>query len=231
MPPTPLETTLTATSSVDSFDSASRSASALPCTSALMTTCTVAALPSPICDSMSSSFVGPCFASLVSRNLPWRYSATSRALRSLSTTSSSSPAFGAPDRPSTTTGSDGPASVTGWPFSSNIARTRPNSWPAMIGSPGFSVPRLTSTVATAPRPFSMLDSMTTPAARPSRAAFSSSTSACSRIVSSSSSMPCAGARRHVHEHRVAAPVFGQHVVLRQVVPAPSPDRHRPCRSW
>ena len=42
MPPTPLDTTLTATSSVDSFDSESRSASALPCTSALMTTCTVA---------------------------------------------------------------------------------------------------------------------------------------------------------------------------------------------
>ena len=146
-----------------------------------MTTCTVAALPSPICDSMSSSFAGPCFASFVSRNLPWRYSATSRALRSLSTTSSSSPAFGAPDRPSTTTGSEGPASVTGWPFSSNIARTRPNSWPAMIGSPGFSVPRLTSTVATAPRPFSMLDSITTPAARPSRVALSSSTSACSRM--------------------------------------------------
>ena len=31
-------------------------------------------------------------------------------------------------------------------------------------------------------------------------------------------MPCAGARRHVHEHRVAAPVLGQHVVLRQIVP-------------
>jgi hypothetical protein len=36
----------------------------------------------------------------------------------------------------------------------------------MIGSPSFSVPRLTSTVATAPRPFSTLDSMTMPEASP-----------------------------------------------------------------
>src|SRR5580693_2008220 len=46
-------------------------------------------------------------ASFTSRDLDWRCIATSRALRSLSTTNSSSPAFGAPDKPSTTTGLDG----------------------------------------------------------------------------------------------------------------------------
>jgi hypothetical protein len=71
------------------------------------------------------------------------------------------------------------------PVSSNIARTRPNSVPAMIGSPVRSVPFFTSTVATAPRPFSMLDSMTSPEASPLRGARSSSTSACSRMDSSS----------------------------------------------
>ena len=63
---------------------------------------------------------------------------------------------------------DGAALSTGLPFSSNMARTRPNSLPAMIGSPSFSVPFFTSTVATAPRPFSTDDSMTMPVARPSR---------------------------------------------------------------
>src|SRR5256885_957936 len=84
---------------------------------------------------------------------------------------------------------DGGACATGWPFSSNIARTRPYSEPAMIGSPMRSVPFFTSTVATAPRPFSTLASITTPEASPLRGALSSSTSACSRIASSSLSTP------------------------------------------
>ena len=142
------------------------------------------ALASPMVENTSSARVA-ARASLTSRNLPCRYSATSRALRSLSTTSSSSPAFGAPDRPSTTAGVDGGASVMTCPFSSNMARTRPNSLPARMASPALSVPRLTSTVTTAPRPFSMLDSITTPAANPLRVALSSSTSACSRMASSS----------------------------------------------
>ena len=96
---------------------------------------------SSICANTSPIFEA-CFASFTSRNLPWRYSATSRALRSFSTARNSSPALGEPCRPSTCTGIDGAALSTGLPFSSNMARTRPNSLPAMIGSPSFSVPRL-----------------------------------------------------------------------------------------
>jgi len=54
----------------------------------------------------------------------------------------------------------------------------------MIGSPSFSVPFFTSTVATAPRPFSMLASTMRPLARPPGGADSSSTSACSKMASS-----------------------------------------------
>ena len=50
---------------------------------------------SSICANTSSIFEA-CFASFTSRNLPWRYSATSRALRSFSTARNSSPAFGVP---------------------------------------------------------------------------------------------------------------------------------------
>ena len=143
---------------------------------------------SSICANTSPIFEA-CFASLTSRNLPWRYNATSRALRSFSTARNSSPAFGEPCRPSTWTGMDGAALSTGLPFSSNMARTRPNSLPAMIGSPSFSVPFFTRTVATAPRPFSTDDSMTMPVARPSAAAVSSSTSAWSRMASNNASTP------------------------------------------
>ena len=50
------------------------------------------------------------------------------------------------------------------PFSSIIARTRPNTAPASTMSPRFSVPDCTSTVATGPRPLSRRDSMTMPLA-------------------------------------------------------------------
>ena len=158
-PPTPEATILTATSPVDNPFSESRSASALPCTSAFTNSWTRSALFSPMVENTSCMLVAFA-ASLTSRDFDCRCMATSRALRSLSTTNNSSPAFGAPDKPSTTTGMDGPAASTGCPASSNSARTRPNSWPMSSGSPNFNVPRSTSTVATAPRPFSRLDSMT-----------------------------------------------------------------------
>ena len=63
---------------------------------------------------------------------------------------------GAPLRPSTSTGIAGPASVMFLPRSSISARTRPHSLPATKMSPTLSVPRLISTVATAPRPRSSL---------------------------------------------------------------------------
>ena len=212
MPPTPLAMIFTATSSVASLFSASRSASALPCTSVLSRIGMMPSFCSSICANTSPIFEA-CFASFTSRNLPWRYSATSRALRSFSTARNSSPAFGEPCRPSTCTGIDGAALSTALPFSSNMARTRPNSLPAMIGSPSFSVPFFTSTVATAPRPFSTEDSMTMPVARPSAAAVSSSTSACSRMASSNCVDALAGLRRHLHEHVGAAPFFGDDFVL------------------
>ena len=127
---------------------------------------------------------------LVSRCRLCRCSATSRALLSLSSTSRSSPALGAAVRPSTTTGMDGARRFHRLAMSRRTWRARDRTaMPARIGSPTFSVPRLTSTVATAPRPFSMLDSTTMPEARPPRGALSSSTSACSRMASSSLSMP------------------------------------------
>ena len=84
---------------------------------------------------------------------------------------------------------DGPASSTSRPSSSRIARTRPYSKPHRTMSPLCRVPSRTRTVATGPRPLSRKDSMTAPLAIPLRTAFSSRTSACSRIASSRSSMP------------------------------------------
>ena len=84
-------------------------------------------------------------------------------------------------------------------------------------SPRLSVPDCTSSVATGPRPLSRRASMTTPLAGASTGAFSSSTSACSRICSSSASMPCAGLGRHRHDRRLAAEVFRHHAVREQVL--------------
>ena len=63
------------------------------------------AFASPIWENTSSARVA-VRAILTSRNLLCRYSATSRALRSLSSASSSSPALGGLDNPNTTTGID-----------------------------------------------------------------------------------------------------------------------------
>src|SRR5213078_1714717 len=53
-----------------------------------------------------------------------------RATRSSSTTRNESPAPGTEVNPRTSTGRDGPATGTGLPSSSYIARTRPNASPA-----------------------------------------------------------------------------------------------------
>ncbi len=72
MPPTPLAMTLTDASSVPILDSESRSASALPCTSALTMRLTNWPAFSPSCEKTSSTFlVAP--ARRTSRYLPWRY--------------------------------------------------------------------------------------------------------------------------------------------------------------
>ena len=130
-----------------------------------------------------------CFASLTSRYLPCRNSAISLALRSSGTTIISSPALGVPDRPRTSTGAEGPAAGTSMPFSSCIARTRPNSWPVRIISPRCNSPPCTSTVATGPLPLSSLASMTVPEAGPSGTALSSRISAVREMLSSRPSIP------------------------------------------
>ena len=189
MPPAAAETTLTFTSSVVSCVRASRSASTEPCTSALTMMLSVLVSPSFICSKTFSSFDACCRASLTSRYFPCLKLAISRALRSSATTTASSPASGGPDRPSTSTGVDGPADGVSAPASSNSPRTRPNSWPARRMSPFASRPDCTSTVATGPRPRSIRDSTTTPRAGPSSAATSSSTSDWRLMASSRSSTP------------------------------------------
>ena len=121
----------------------------------------------------------------VSRRLRSRYSVISRARASLSTTTMWSPASGADDMPSTSTGIDGPASVTVSPRSSTRARMRPQAEPATTMSPVCSVPRWTSTVATGPRPLSSWASTTMPS--PGRAGLARRlrSSACSTMASSS----------------------------------------------
>ena len=187
MPPTPACMICAATSSVPSFSSACTIASTEPCTSPLMTIgerrlpCTCRRWI--ICSSEPRA-PAAC-ATIFSRRRRWRYSVTSRARASLSTTPSRSPASGVAWKPSTATGVDGPASRTCSPRSSISARTRPHSPPATTMSPTCSVPRWTSTVATGPRPRSSCASTTVPSAGRSGLACRLRISACSRIASRS----------------------------------------------
>ena len=118
-----------------------------------------------------------------------RKSATSRALRSSGTTKNSSPASGAESKPMTSTGTDGPAWLTLAPVSSVMARMRPKESPASRMSPRSSWPRWTSAVQTAPRPFSMRDSIITPLAAPLAGACNSNSSACRETACSRASTP------------------------------------------
>ena len=167
MPPTPLAITLTCTSSVDSLFSASRSASALPCTSALISTGMTPAFASPICENTSLGARRGLLRELDVAELALavqrHFARLALALDRQQLVAGVRRARQAQHHHRHRRQRLGRPAV---PVSSNMARTRPNSLPARIGSPSFSVPRLTSTVATAPRPFSMLDSITTPEARP-----------------------------------------------------------------
>ena len=117
------------------------------------------------------------------------WSCVSRRLRAprvrRETTISVSPAAGTSERPMISTGIDGPAFLTCLPLSSMSARILPYAAPTTTTSPTRSVPFCTSTVATAPRPRSSADSMTTPVARRFLLALSSLMSASSSTVSSS----------------------------------------------
>mmetsp|Transcript_28901 Transcript_28901/g.66164 ORF Transcript_28901/g.66164 Transcript_28901/m.66164 type:complete len:211 (+) Transcript_28901:1021-1653(+) len=101
-----------------------------------------------------------------------------------------SPAAGTPSIPTIPTGVLGPASfILVFPSVLMSALTLPEASPAMKASPTRMVPLCTSVVATVPSPFSTRLSRTTPWASRSGLAFRSSTSACTRTLVSSSSMP------------------------------------------
>ena len=125
MAPTALWITFTRTCSVESLMSESDSASTEPSTSPLTMTLSSLKLPIAIRRPISSRVM--CFWVLI----PWILMSCSRllamALASFSSlmTLNLSPALGAPLRPRTETGVDGPASFTFCPLSLNMAFTRP----------------------------------------------------------------------------------------------------------
>ncbi len=124
-------------------------------------------------------------ASSALRSRACRRSAIWRATRSSGTTRKLSPASGTLVNPSTCTGRAGPASATGSPCSSSIARTRPKASPATTESPTRRVPRWTRTVATGPRPRSRRPSIATPWASTSVGARMSSAASAVRMTASS----------------------------------------------
>mmetsp|Transcript_27305 Transcript_27305/g.44870 ORF Transcript_27305/g.44870 Transcript_27305/m.44870 type:complete len:279 (-) Transcript_27305:978-1814(-) len=197
--PAAAASTLTVTSPISSrafsCRSESASASAEPCTSALMTTFTVlrstpssASPVSKIARRLDRRSPSSASASRVLLRPP-RASAICRAVASESTTTSVSPASGAVLKPTTCTGTDGPASLMRLPSVSSSARTLPQLAPARNTSPTRSVPRWMSVVPTAPSPRSMRASITAPCAARSGFARRSSSSACSSTFSSRSSRP------------------------------------------
>ena len=145
--------------------------------------------PSSICEKKLSIFSACCFCNFDSRSLVFLNSATSLAFLSLSTTNTSAPESGTPDRPRISTGVDGPASLIEFPLSSTICLTLPDSKPAITISPFFRVPDCTSIVVTLPLPLSSLASNTTPLAGLSLTALISDISAVNIILSRSSSIP------------------------------------------
>ena len=158
-------------------------ASAEPWTSALMRTGSSETFLECSLDIMSTSETWLMPPVAFSRFTRSRYSVSSRARASESTTARGSPGLGASFRPRISTGTDGPASVSCSLRSFSRARTLPQAEPATTMSPRRRVPRLTSTVATGPRPLSSLASMTTPSEERSGSALRSIISACTRMAS------------------------------------------------
>ena len=100
-----------------------------------------------------------------------------------SKTIKSSPDLAAPLIPRISTGIDGGASLTLSPLSLIKALTFPHFNPLTKKSPFLIVPDVTTTVATAPLPISILDSKTIPVALDSKSVFKSKISACRTIDS------------------------------------------------
>ena len=137
MPPTPACRTRAATSSVPSLSSAPTIASTEPCTSPLMTSGNSLR---PRCLGLRhhllerAAHAGGARRRLLAL-LAGAVFGDFAGAASFSTTAKRSPASGAPEKPSTSTGVDGPALSIGSPLSDTSARTRPHSAPATTMSP------------------------------------------------------------------------------------------------
>ena len=111
MAPTAPWMTRTLTSSLESFSRDAFTASTLPWTSAL--TMRASSLRSPAC-SWLKRFSRETFctgAAALARSSALRCSTSSRAMRSSATAKKGEPAVGVSERPATSTGTEGPASV------------------------------------------------------------------------------------------------------------------------
>ena len=218
MGPTPVCTTLIFTASFPIATRDSLSASADPCTSALMMTGMTVVVGSSSDSSATSGgsdgsvdwprrrsdlgalFVVSMVVSVVAKWSSLRIlSCSARSTRallsfcarsSLATATSSSPALGTPLRPTTSTGRPGSIpTVLTLPVKSFSVRTFPHSLPTTIESPRLSSPAVTITMATGPCPLSTLASTTTPFAGTSTAACGSSNSDSINSACSSSFSP------------------------------------------
>ena len=216
MPPTPACTTVTFTSSVASRVSACTSASCEPCTSALMTRVrTFFALAHLLEHVLELGRLLLGELDVAELPLPEK-----RDLARLALVANDDRflARGGHLGETLDLDRDGRSGrLTGLPFSSSIARTRPYTAPVRTMSPRCSVPDCTRSVATGPRPLSRRASITTPFAGASTGALSSSTSACSSTCSSRLVDALPGLRRHRDYRRVAAVFLGHYAVVQQLL--------------
>ena len=127
MPPTFEASTFTCTSSVESLSSASRSASALPCTSVLISTGMTLILASSICENTSSArgrhAAGDARVAVPALAMQRHFARLAVALHHQQIVAGIGRARAGPAPPPAWTAA---ASFTGLPVSSNMARTRPN---------------------------------------------------------------------------------------------------------
>ena len=201
------------------WSSASRSASAEPCTSALMSRLTVPLESSPeLRERVFGLLPGLARQADVAELALAIQRDFARLALAVDRRAARRPRSAGPRARASAPGSTGPRSRlpcrarrTARARGRTARRRRPSRR-------SCSVPRLTSTVATAPRPRSTLASRTTPVAGASCTALSSSTSACSRMRLEQRVDALAGLRRDRHEDVLAAPFLRDHAFLRQLVP-------------
>ena len=136
--------------------------STLPWTSALRTMASSLTWPSSIFLKRSSRVIRSALTGSSFRTLDRRYSAMSLAVSRLSTTWKDSRPTGTSEKPRTSTGTDGPAFLIGFPTSSYRARTFPAEVPGDEGLAAARVPCWTMTVARGPFWASRRASRTTP---------------------------------------------------------------------